>query len=51
MLVMVKKYGVEIEVDVFYFVDIIYNEMVEIYGKEEVEMGGYQVYVIVILDM
>lgn len=41
VFVIVKKYGVEIEVDVFYFVDIIYNEMVEIYGKEEVEIGGY----------
>eukprot|EP01093_Parvamoeba_rugata_P001336 TRINITY_DN116_c0_g2_i1.p1 TRINITY_DN116_c0_g2~~TRINITY_DN116_c0_g2_i1.p1 ORF type:complete len:892 (+),score=190.58 TRINITY_DN116_c0_g2_i1:13567-16242(+) len=39
-----RKHGAEIEVDAPYLADIIYNEMVEIYGKEEAETGGYQVY-------
>ena len=44
MPVTAKKHGAEIEVDAPYLADIIYNEMVEIYGKEEAETGGYQVY-------
>ena len=39
-----RKHGAEIEVDAPYLADTIYNEMVEIYGKEEAETGGYQVY-------
>jgi len=39
-----KKHGAEIEVDAPYLADTIYNEMVEIYGKEEAETGGYQVF-------
>ncbi len=38
------KHGAEIEVDAPYLADTIYNEMVEIYGKEEAETGGYQVF-------
>ena len=40
MPVTAKKHGAEIEVDAPYLADIIYNEMVEIYGKEEAETGG-----------
>ena len=39
-----RKHGAEIEVDAPYLADTIYNEMVEIYGKEEAETGGYQVF-------
>lgn len=39
-----RKHGAEIEVDAPYLADIIYNEMVDIYGKDEAETGGYQVY-------
>lgn len=39
-----KKHGAEIELDAPYLADLIYNEMVELYGKEEAETGGYQVY-------
>ncbi|GEA10155.1 PBP1A family penicillin-binding protein [Alteromonas sp. KUL49] len=39
-----RKHGAEIEVDAPYLADIIYNEMVETYGKEEAETGGYKVY-------
>lgn len=39
-----EKHGAEIELDAPYLADVIYNEMVEIYGKEEAETGGYQVY-------
>ena len=38
------KHGAEIEFPAPYLADIIYNEMVELYGKEEAETGGYQVY-------
>lgn len=38
------KHGAEIDLDAPYLADIIYNEMVELYGKEEAETGGYQVY-------
>lgn len=44
MPVTARKHGAEIEVDAPYLADIIYNEMVEIYGKEEAETGGYQVF-------
>lgn len=39
-----KKHGAEIELDAPYLADLIYTEMVETYGKEEAETGGYQVY-------
>ncbi|MEW9797376.1 penicillin-binding protein 1A [Alteromonas sp. CYL-A6] len=39
-----RKHGAEIEVDAPYLADLIYSEMVEIYGKEEAETGGYQVF-------
>ena len=51
MPVTAKKHGAEIEVDAPYLADIIYNEMVEIYGKEEAETGGYQVYATATSDM
>lgn len=38
-----KKHGAELELDAPYLADIIYNEMVELYGKEEAETGGYHV--------
>ncbi|MDC8832124.1 penicillin-binding protein 1A [Alteromonas gilva] len=39
-----KKHGAEIELDAPYLADLIYSEMVNLYGKEEAETGGYQVY-------
>ena len=39
-----SKHGAEIAFPAPYLADIIYNEMVELYGKEEAETGGYQVY-------
>jgi len=39
-----KKHGAEIEVDAPYLADIIYGQMVEMYGKEEAETGGYKVF-------
>jgi len=39
-----KKHGAEIELDAPYLADMIYNEMIELYGKEEAETGGYQVF-------
>ncbi|WP_339767460.1 penicillin-binding protein 1A [uncultured Paraglaciecola sp.] len=38
------KHGAEIEFSAPYLADLIWNEMVELYGKEEAETGGYQVY-------
>ena len=46
-----RKHGAEIEVDAPYLADTIYNEMVEIYGKEEAETGGYQVYATATSDL
>ena len=46
-----KKHGAEIEVDAPYLGDTIYNEMVEIYGKEEAETGGYQVFATATSDL
>lgn len=46
-----RKHGAEIEVDAPYLADIIYNEMVEIYGKEEAETGGYQVFATATADV
>ncbi len=42
--VVAKRHGAEIDLDAPYLADLIYNEMVELYGKEEAETGGYQVY-------
>lgn len=39
-----EKHGAELELDAPYLADLIYNEMVELYGKEEAETGGYQVF-------
>ncbi|WP_218353426.1 penicillin-binding protein 1A [Alteromonas lipotrueiana] len=39
-----RKHGAEIETQAPYLADLIYSEMVRIYGKEEAETGGYQVY-------
>jgi len=39
-----SKHGAEIDFSAPYLADIIYNEMVELYGKEEAETGGYKVY-------
>jgi penicillin-binding protein 1A len=39
-----KKYGAEIILDAPYLADIIYSEMIELYGKDEAETGGYQIY-------
>jgi penicillin-binding protein 1A len=45
------KHGAEIELDAPYLADIIYNEMVELYGKEEAETGGYQIFSTVPSDL
>lgn len=39
-----RKHGAEIELDAPYLADVIYNEMIGVYGKEEAETGGYRVY-------
>ncbi|MFQ3236466.1 MAG: penicillin-binding protein 1A [Paraglaciecola sp.] len=39
-----KKHGAEIEFEAPYLADLIWNEMVQLYGKDEAETGGYQVY-------
>lgn len=39
-----KKHGAEIELDAPYLADVIYQEMIALYGKEEAETGGYQIY-------
>lgn len=39
-----SRHGAEIEVHAPYLADMIYREMVGIYGKEEAETGGYRVY-------
>lgn len=39
-----QRHGAEIELDAPYLADVIYNEMIELYGKEEAETGGYKVY-------
>ncbi|RDV26697.1 penicillin-binding protein 1A [Alteromonas aestuariivivens] len=46
-----SRHGAEIELDAPYLADMIYNQMVEIYGKEEAETGGYQVYATVPSDL
>ena len=39
-----EKHGAERELDAPSLADLIYSEMVTLYGKEEAETGGYQVY-------
>lgn len=39
-----ERHGAEIELDAPYLADVIYNEMIQLYGKEEAETGGYKVY-------
>lgn len=39
-----RRHGAEIEIDAPYLADIIYNEMIQTYGKEEAETGGYRVF-------
>jgi len=46
-----KKYGAEINLDAPYLADIIYSEMIELYGKDEAETGGYQIYSTVSSDL
>lgn len=46
-----KKYGAEIDLDAPYLADIIYSEMIELYGKDEAETGGYQIYATAPSDM
>lgn len=46
-----RKHGAEIDLDAPYLADIIYNEMIQLYGKEEAETGGYQVFATAPSDM
>ena len=46
-----KKYGAEINLDAPYLADIIYSEMIGLYGKDEAETGGYQIYSTVSSDL
>lgn len=39
-----EKHGAEIELDAPYLANVIYEEMIALYGKEEAETGGYNVY-------
>lgn len=39
-----KLHGAEIELDAPYLADVIYSEMIELYGKEQAETAGYKVY-------
>ncbi len=39
-----KKHGAELALDAPYLADLIYNEMVSIYGKEIAETSGFNVY-------
>lgn len=39
-----EKHGAEIELDAPYLANVIYEEMISLYGKEEAETGGYNVY-------
>jgi len=46
-----KKHGAELALDAPYLADLIYNEMVEIYGKEIAETSGFNVYATASYDM
>ncbi|MBF7073778.1 penicillin-binding protein 1A [Glaciecola sp. MH2013] len=39
-----KKHGAELALDAPYLADLIYNEMVELYGKDIAETSGFNVY-------
>ena len=39
-----KRHGAEIELDAPYLADLIYNEVISIYGKEIAETSGFNVY-------
>lgn len=39
-----KKHGAEIELNAPYLANVIYEEMITLYGKDEAETGGYNVY-------
>lgn len=39
-----ERHGAEIELDAPYLANLIYEEMIALYGKEEAETGGYNVY-------
>ena len=39
-----KRHGAEIELDAPYLADLIYNEVIAIYGKEIAETSGFNVY-------
>ena len=38
-----EKHGAEIELDAPYLANVIYEQMIALYGKEEAETGGYKV--------
>lgn len=38
-----ERHGAEIELDAPYLANVIYEEMISLYGKEEAETGGYKV--------
>lgn len=46
-----EKHGAEIELNAPYLANVIYEEMIALYGKEEAETGGYNVYATVPSDM
>ena len=46
-----RKHGAELDLDAPYLADLIYNEMVSIYGKEIAETNGFRVYATVPYDM
>jgi penicillin-binding protein 1A len=46
-----KKHGAELALDAPYLADLIYNEMVEIYGKEIAETSGFNVFATATYDM
>lgn len=39
-----SKHGAEIELDAPYLADMLYQDMVQRFGKEEAETGGYSIY-------
>jgi penicillin-binding protein 1A len=46
-----KKHGAELALDAPYLADLIYNEMVDVYGKEIAETSGFNVYATATYDM
>lgn len=39
-----RKHGAEIEINAPYLGNLVYNEMIEMFGKEQAETNGYKVY-------